>query len=662
MVALLNHATHALGSIAMALKSSAADAMSDGGQDGASEAKHPGLYMLALGSLGVVFGDIGTSPLYAFRIAAATAVGPDGDPQRATILGVLSLVLWALTLIVSLKYVLLLMRADNNGEGGTLSLMALAQRGLGQSGVRKASKWVVLLGMLGAALFYADATITPAISVLAAVEGITVRAPQFQAAVVPISLVVLIALFVFQRSGTQRVSVLFGPITALWFLVLAVAGIGGIARDPSVLLAVSPHYAISFLATHQLIGFVTLGAVFLAVTGTEALYADLGHFGRRPMWIAWFSVVFPSLVLNYLGQAALVLSEPDARENPFFLLFPEWALIPVVVLATCATVIASQAVITGAYSLARQAIQLGLFPRMRILFTSETTTGQIYIPRINWLLFTAVVLLTLGFGSSASLAFAYGIAVSAAMVVDSLLAFVVLRYCWHWRVATVAAVIGPFLFLELNFVSANSVKIMSGGWVPIGIAAVLILSMLTWRRGTTILSEKAQRQEVSLKDLVTRLDEKPPARVPGTAIFLTGDPEGAPTALLHNLKHNKIIHERNIILTIRTEGMPRVAPKDRVTIEELSPTFQRVAIAFGYMETPNVLKGIAACRRQGLTFDIMATSFFLSRRSLKASPHSGMPVWQDKLFIALAGSADSATDYFHIPAERVVEIGAQVTI
>lgn len=646
----------------MAINTSASAESPEGGQNGAGEAKHPGLYMLALGSLGVVFGDIGTSPLYAFRIAATTAVGADGVYDRGTVLGVLSLILWALTLIVSIKYVMILMRADNKGEGGTLSLMALAQRAVRRRGKHKATRWVAVLGMLGAALFYADATITPAISVLAAVEGITVRAPQLQPAVVPAALVILIALFAFQRTGTQRVSALFGPITALWFLVLAVAGIGGIARDPSVLLAISPHYAIGFLISHKLIGFITLGAVFLAVTGTEALYADLGHFGRRPMWLAWFAVVFPSLIINYLGQAALVLNVPEASANPFFLLFPEWAIFPVVALATCATVIASQAVITGAFSLARQAIQLGLLPRMRILFTSETTTGQIYIPRINWLLFFAVVVLTISFGSSARLAFAYGIAVSAAMVVDSILAVVVLRLSWRWPLPLTAAVIGPFLFLEFNFVAANSVKVVSGGWVPILIAAFLMLAMLTWRRGTAILSEKAVRQEVSLGDLVNRLDAKPPNRVPGTAIFLTGDPEGAPTALLHNLKHNKIVHERNVILTIRTEGTPRVSPDDRVTIEELSPTFQRVAIAYGYMETPNVLKGIAACRKQGLSFDIMSTSFFLSRRSLKASVHSGMPLWQDKFFIALASSADSATDYFHIPAERVVEIGAQVTI
>jgi KUP system potassium uptake protein len=550
------------------------------------------------------------------------------------------------------------MRADNNGEGGTLSLMALAQRGLPGRGGR----WVLLLGMLGAALFYADATITPAISVLAAVEGVTVRAPQLQPAVVPTTLLILVALFAFQRTGTQRVSSFFGPITALWFLVMAAAGIGGIIRDPTVLAALSPHYALAFLATHSFVGFMTLGAIFLAVTGTEALYADLGHFGRKPMWIAWFALVFPALTLNYLGQAALVLTEPTARENPFFLLFPEWALIPVVVLATAATVIASQAVITGAYSLARQAIQLGLLPRMRVLFTSETTTGQIYIPRINWLLFTAVVILTIAFGSSADLAFAYGIAVSAAMVVDSLLAFIVLRYCWHWLLPLTAAVIVPFLFMEISFVISNGIKILSGGWVPILIGACLILIMTTWRRGTGILAEKSRKQEVPLQDLVSRLDAKPPHRVPGTAIFLTGDPEGAPTALLHNLKHNKIIHDRNIIMTIRTEPTPRVRQRDRVAIDNLSETFQRVTMTFGYMETPNILKGIAACRKEGLAFDIMSTSFFLSRRSLKASPHSGMPVWQDKLFIALAGSADSATGYFHIPAERVVEIGAQVTI
>lgn len=625
---------------------------------GEAKAAHPGLLTLALGSLGVIYGDIGTSPIYAIREAASAALGKDAPPDWATMVGILSLILWALTLLVSLKYVTILLRADNNGEGGTLSLMALAQRKLKGGGAR----WALLLGMMGAALFYGDAAITPALSVLSAVEGITVSAPDLEAFVVPTTVVILIALFAFQRTGTERVSSFFGPITGLWFLALAVGGLFGILREPSVLAAINPYYAAHFLFTHKLVGFITLGAVFLAVTGCEAIYADLGHFGRRPIQASWFGVVFPSLAINYSGQTALILSEPTTRENPFFLLYPEWSLIPIVALATAATIIASQAVITGTYSVTRQAIQLGLLPRMRILFTSETTTGQIYMPRVNWLLFAGVVLLTVVFGSSSNLASAYGIAVSGTMVVTALLAAPVLRDLWHWPTWLTAAVIGPFLVIDLAFFSANSLKIASGGWMPILFGGLLVMIMLTWRRGTAILAEKTRRIEVSLRDLVTRLDTKPPHRVPGTAIFLTGNPDGAPTALLHNLKHNKIIHERNIILTIRTGDRPRVSARDRVTIAELSPSFQQITMTFGYMETPNILKGIAACRKQGLTFDIMSTSFFMSRRSLKASPHSGMPIWQDKVFISLAGSADSATDYFHIPAERVVEIGAQVTI
>jgi KUP system potassium uptake protein len=642
----------------MASTTSAAGGAPGERQNGTDEAKHPGLFVLVLGSFGVIYGDIGTSPLYAIREATAAAVGVDAIPTWGTMVGILSLMLWALILVVSVKYVTILLRADNNGEGGTLSLMALAQRGLNG----RHSTWVLLLGMIGAALFYADATITPAISVLAAVEGITVRAPGFQPAVVPTALVILIGLFAIQRTGTARVSSFFGPITALWFAVMAIAGIVALAREPTVLFAINPYYAVSFLATHKLVGFITMGAVFLAVTGSEAIYADLGHFGRRPIRIGWFAVVLPSLALNYAGQTALILSEPETRESPFFLLFPEWMIAFIVALATAATIIASQAVITGAYSVTRQAIQLGLLPRMRILFTSETTTGQIYMPRVNWLLFFAVVVLTLLFGSSSNLASAYGIAVSSAMVVDALLAFVVMRHCWHWKLWLAALVIGPFFLVDTTFVVANGLKIVSGGWVPIMLALFLLFAMLTWRKGTAILAEKTRRIEVSLSDLVRRLDGKPPHRVPGTAVFLTGNPDGAPTALLHNLKHNKIIHERNIILTIRTAQTPRVTSEQRATITDLSPSFQQITMSFGYMETPNILKGIAACRKLGLTFDIMSTSFFMSRRSLKASPHSGMPVWQDKVFIALASSADSATDYFHIPAERVVEIGAQVTI
>jgi KUP system potassium uptake protein len=627
------------------------------GSADAVEAQNPTLFKLALGSLGVVFGDIGTSPLYAFREATAAALGEDGLPDRPVIVGILSLILWTLTLIVSVKYVFILLRADNHGEGGTLSLMALAQRGLGRP-----TPWVLALGLLGAALFYGDAVITPAISVLSAVEGVTVAAPALEPIVLPLTLAILIVLFAVQRTGTGRVSAFFGPITALWFLVLGVSGLYWLAHEPTVLAAINPYYGLRFLFTHKLVAFVTLGAVFLSVTGAEALYADLGHFGRKPIQAAWYGFVFPALALNYLGQGSLVLSQPSTRENPFYLMFPEWALVPAIVLATAATVIASQAVISGTYSLTRQAIQLGLLPRMRILFTSETTTGQIYIPRINWLLFAAVAFLILLFGSSANLAVAYGIAITATMVVDATLATIVVRQCWHWRTAAAVAAIGPFVLIAAIFLAANSLKIVNGGWMPLLLGVALIVLMATWRKGTAVLAEKSKRQEISLRDLVTRLDDKPPHRVPGTAIFLTGDPEGAPSALLHNLKHNKIIHERNIILTIRTEGTPRISSKNRVLIDELSPTFQKVTMTFGYMETPSILKGIAACRRQGLAFDIMSTSFFLSRRSLKASPHSGLPLWQDKLFIWLAGTADSATDYFHIPAERVVEIGAQVTI
>ena len=614
------------------------------------------LFALALSSLGVVFGDIGTSPLYAFRETLAAGVDSNLG-QRALVLGVLSLIVWSLAIVVAMKYVAILLRADNHGEGGTLSLMALGQRGIGRQSTR-----LVLLGIIGAALFYGDATITPAISVLSAVEGLEVLAPSFSSFVLPVTVLILIALFAVQRTGTARVSTFFGPITAIWFIVLAVSGIVHLIQEPSVLAAVNPVHGIRFLVRHGFVSFLILGGVFLSVTGAEALYADLGHFGRKPITAAWFVLVFPALVLNYLGHGALVLSDPTAARNPFFLMFPDWLLLPVVILATGATVIAAQAVITGAFSLSRQAIQLGPLPRMRVLITSETQTGQIYMPRINWLLFTAVVIFTLAFGSSANLASAYGISVSATMVVDAILAFVVFRYCWGWSLLGASVLIAPFLIVDVSFVIANLAKIESGGWVPVMLGSFLVLIMVTWRRGAQILFDKARRLEVPLHDLVRRLEKKPPHRVPGTAIFLTGDPEGAPTALLHNLKHNRIIHEHNIILSIRTAQTPRVPEAEKIAIEAISPSFQRITMTFGFMETPDVLKGLSACRKRGVAFDIMSTSFFLSRRSLKASSKSGMPVWQDKIFIALAGSADSATDYFHIPADRAVEIGAQVTV
>jgi KUP system potassium uptake protein len=616
-----------------------------------------GFWALTLGSLGVVYGDIGTSPLYALREAVVAAGGPDGTVTRSAVLGVLSLILWALILIVTLKYVLLLLRADNNGEGGTLTLMALAQRAIGKSG-----SVVVLLGTISGALFYGDALITPALSVLSAIEGLKVATPAFEPYVVPLTIVILVALFAVQSRGTGKVGALFGPITTVWFIAIAIPGVRQVASDPDVLSAFNPLHGIIFLASHGMIGLLTLGAVFLAVTGAEALYADLGHFGRRPIQTAWLVIVLPSLAVNYLGQGALVLANPKAIENPFFLLYPDWALLPMVALAAAATVIASQAVITGAYSLTRQAIQLGLLPRLEIRHTSETQVGQIYMPRVNNLLLIGVLLLVALFKSSSALASAYGIAVTGTMVVTAMMAFIVIWKGWHWSLPATAALIVPFLVIDLTFLTANLLKVVEGGWVPLALGAVVMLLMYTWRRGTRLLFEKTRRQETPLKDLVAMLERKPPQRVPGTAVFFTSDPQSAPTALLHSLKHYKVLHEQNVILTVDTVDTPHVPAADRVRIEPISPTFSRVHLRFGYMETPNVPKALAIARKAGWHFDIMSTSFFLSRRALRPAAHSGMPRWQDRLFIKLARAANDATDYFQIPTGRVVEVGTQVTI
>ena len=616
-----------------------------------------GFWALTLGSLGVVYGDIGTSPLYALREAVVAATGTGGTPTRAAVLGVLSLILWALILIVTLKYVLILLRADNNGEGGTLTLMGLAQRAMGRAGSA-----VVLLGIISGALFYGDAVITPALSVLSAIEGLKVATPAFEPYVVPLTIVILVALFAVQSRGTGKMGAFFGPITTIWFIAIAIPGVIYIASDPSILLAFNPAYGISFLATHGYIGLLTLGAVFLAVTGAEALYADLGHFGRRPIQTAWLTIVLPSLALNYLGQGVLVLAKPDALENPFFLLYPEWALLPMVVLATAATVIASQAVITGAYSLTRQAIQLGLMPRLEIRHTSEALAGQIYMPRVNSLLLVGVLLLVVMFRSSSALASAYGIAVTGTMVVTAMMAFLVIWKGWKWSLPAAAALMAPFLVVDLTFLAANLLKVVEGGWVPLALGTLLMIVMYTWRRGTRLLFEKTRRQEMSLADLVAMLERKPPQTVPGTAVFLTSDPESAPTALLHSLKHYKVLHEKNVILTIETADMPRVPAAERVRIEPVGKTFSRVRLRFGFMETPNVPRALAIARKLGWQFDIMSTSFFLSRRSLRPAAHSGMPRWQDRLFIHLARAANDATDYFQIPTGRVVEVGTQVTV
>ena len=620
-----------------------------------------GLWALTLGSIGVVYGDIGTSPLYALREAVVAASGPEhGELTRTATLGVVSLILWALIIVVTLKYVLLLLRADNNGEGGTLTLMALASRAVGRVG--KAAATVALLGIISAALFYGDAVITPALSVLSAIEGIDVAQPAFHEFVVPLTVVILVLLFAFQSHGTARVAALFGPIMMLWFIAIAIPGLVRVAADPGVLWALNPFYGLHFLAHHGLIGLVTLGAVFLAVTGAEALYADLGHFGRSPIQFAWFALVLPALAINYLGQGALVYAHPEAVTNPFFLLYPDWARLPMVILAAIATVIASQAVITGAYSLTSQAIQLGLLPRFEIRHTSAQQAGQIYMPRVNGLLLVGVLLLVALFRSSSALASAYGIAVTGTMVVTGMMAFVVIWRIWRWSVLAAAALILPFLVIDLTFLSANMLKVIEGGWVPLALGVVIMLVMYTWRRGSRLLFDKTRRLETPLDDLVRMLERKPPQRVPGTAVFLTSDPKSAPTALLHSLKHYRVLHEKNIILSVETTHTPRVEQSKRVHIEPVGSTFLRVLLRFGYMETPNIPKALGVARKLGLQFDIMSTSFFLSRRALRPAPRSGMPRWQDRLFITLARSANDATDYFQIPTDRVVEVGTQVTI
>jgi KUP system potassium uptake protein len=615
-----------------------------------------GFWALALGSIGVVFGDIGTSPLYAFREAVSHAAA--GQPvSRAIVLGVLSLILWSLFIVVTAKYVLLLLRADNNGEGGTLSLMALGQRALGRR------SWPLLaLGVVGASMFIGDSMITPAISVLSAVEGLKLVTPALEHYVVPLTIFILVVLFSVQSSGTARVASLFGPVMVVWFLTLTTLGLVHISDDPTVLAAINPWYAIQFMLSHGIIGLVTMGLVFLAVTGGEALYADLGHFGRKPIQAGWFYLVLPALLINYFGQGALVLSDPSAIQNPFYRLAPEILVLPLVVLATAATVIASQAVITGAYSLVRQAVQLGLLPRFEVRYTSETHAGQIYLPRVNRLLLVGVVLLVLLFRTSSGLASAYGIAVSTTMVVDGIMGFVVIWKLWNWRAATAAAVILPLVIVDMSFFAANLLKLLDGAWVPLLFGVVVAVMIWTWRRGAAILVAKTRRIEVPLIDLVKSLEKRPPHIVKGTAVFLTSDPSFVPTALMHNLKHNKVLHEHNVILTIETAETPRVDPADRVRMESISEKFATVRLRFGFMESPNVPKALAIARKLGWQFDIMATSFFVSRRSLKPSAQSGMPQWQDHLFIAMSRSANDATDYFQIPTGRVVEVGTQVTI
>jgi KUP system potassium uptake protein len=573
------------------------------------------------------------------------------------VLGVLSLIVWALTLIVTVKYVAFVLRADNKGEGGTLSLMALARMAY-----PKGATVILGIGLCGAALFFGDAIITPAVSVLSAVEGLEVVTPAFDPYVVPITLLILAGLFSVQRFGSGKVAVVFGPVMLVWFISLGMVGLSHLVDDPSVLLAINPYYAVYYLATTPTGAFITVGAVFLAVTGAEALYVDLGHFGRKPIVLTWFWVVFPCLLLCYFGQGAFVLSHGGKPENPFFQMMPEWALVPMVILATAATVIASQSVISGAFSLTRQAVQLNLLPRIEVQHTSESQLGQIYMPRVNLIVALGVMLLVVGFGSSSALASAYGISVTGEMLMTTILLFVVMRARWTWPIGVALGLALLFGVIDSGFFLANVVKVMEGGWVSISVACIMGLIMVTWIRGSRLLFDKTRKNEVPLDFLAGNLAKKQPNLVPGTAIFLTSDPLSAPTALMHSLKHYKVLHEQNVILSVVTAQQPKVPDSERVKMETINDLFMRVTLTFGYMEHPNIPRALAICRKKGWKFDIMTTSFFLSRRSLKASPNSGMPMWQDRLFIGLARSAADATEYFQIPTGRVVEIGTQVAI
>ncbi|HEY0213034.1 MAG TPA: potassium transporter Kup [Paenirhodobacter sp.] len=615
------------------------------------------LAALTLGALGVVYGDIGTSPLYAFREAMIASGARSGQVPGEYVLGVVSLIIWTLIVIVTGKYVLILLRADNDGEGGTLSLLALAQRSMGV-----ARTPVLVLGILGAALFYGDALITPAVSVLSAVEGITLIAPGSDAYVEPVAVGIIIGLFAIQKHGTETVARFFGPIMLVWFSALAVGGLWRMQEAPQVLAALNPAHAVTFLLHHRGVALAVLGAAFLAVTGAEALYADMGHFGRRPIRIGWFYATFPALTLNYLGQGALLLSRPETLENPFYLLFPAWALTPIVILATLATIIASQAVVTGAFSLTQQAVQLRLLPRMKIRHTSEQQQGQIYIPWINGALLIGVLALVVMFDTSSALAAAYGISVTGTMVVTALLAMLVAHKHWGWSMGAAIALMAPFLMLDLVFLGANLIKIAEGGYVPLGIAAAMLVVMFSWRRGSGLLAEKERESQVSMDLLLGQIHAKSIATVPGTAVFLTATPEMAPESLLHSLKHFKALHEKNMLLTILTADVPRVSDDKRVVLEEISPRFGRITLSYGYTEDPDVPQALLLCRKKGLKFDIMATSFILSRRSLRPSVRSRMPMWQARIFIYLSRNAASASDYFRIPVGRVVEIGTQMNV
>lgn len=617
------------------------------------------LHTMALAALGVVFGDIGTSPLYTMKLVFAEGAHPL-VLNASNMYGILSLITWALILIVSVKYVAFIMRADNRGEGGIMALLALASRNT--EGNRVKQRNIMYLGILGACMFYADGMITPAISVLSAVEGLEIAAPHLHSFIVPITLAVLFGLFWAQSKGTEVVGKFFGPVMLLWFGTLGVLGAINIAHDTTILSALNPIYALRFFTGQPWIAFVALGAVVLAVTGAEALYADMGHFGRFPIRLAWFGFVLPALLLNYFGQGALILHDAEAVKNPFYLLAPEWALFPLIGLATLATVIASQAVITGAFSVSRQALQLGYLPRMHIQHTSESTQGQVYMPRVNWSLMIATMALVLGFRSSGNLAAAYGIAVTGDMVITTLLASVVFIEIWRWSKLKAYALVTIFLTIDLAFFSANVLKIPDGGWVPLLIGVVIFMLMLTWKTGRYLVYTRLKTEAMAIEPFVEAVGAHPPPRVSGTALFMTPNPEGVPHAMLHNLKHNKVLHEKVVILTVKFLDIPHTNLEERVTVEALPYEFYRVTVKYGFKDEPDLPRDLSLCTKYGLELDAMDTSYFIGKEILIASHKSGMAFWRKKIFIGLFRSAETITNQFKLPPNRVVELGSQLMI
>ncbi|WP_372523598.1 potassium transporter Kup [Sulfuricaulis sp.] len=614
---------------------------------------------LTLLALGVVYGDIGTSPLYAVKETFAPAHGIALGTEN--ILGGLSTIFWSLMIVVTLKYVTLTMRADNKGEGGIMALLALAS-----SAVRDQPRWrmlILTLGVVGTSLFYGDAVLTPAISVLSAVEGIEVGTPAFKHYVIPIAAIVLVTLFAFQRHGTAVIGAFFGPICVLWFLALGAVGIGNIVHDPVVLNALDPSHALRFVTGHGFASFVVLGSVLLAFTGAEALYADMGHFGKRAVRLAWFGLVLPALVLNYFGQGALLIANPQAIENPFYLAYPDWALYPMIALATAATVIASQATISGAYSITKQAMLLGYLPRMNIQHTSAKEMGQIYLPAVNWILLAAVIAAVVGFGSSSRLASAYGVAVMGTMLITTFLTFFVIHYNWGYSLWLSLLATGSFIVVDTAFFSASLLKVFDGGWFPLVMGAAVFTLMVTWRRGREILLARLKESSVPLDAFLESLMRNPPLRVPGTAVFLISSPGTVPHALLHNLAHNKVLHARVVFLTAVIEDVPWVPEKNRVRIEELGHNCYRLMVHFGFKDRPDIVQALALCREQGLAFEPLETSFFLSRETVIPSiRYEGMALWRERLFSAMARNAGSPVEYFNLPTNRVIELGTQIEI